>query len=779
MSQTSSARQQENSSATEVTLGIKGMTCANCVMAVEKSLNGLDGVHGVTVNLATERASIEYDSQHVRVSELRKAIKGAGYGAIDLSGGEDLERAEREAHLKNQTRKFWAALALALPVFFLTMNMESHGALRIPLFDVPHDWMLGYKIMLGALTFPIQFIIGFGFYRGAAKSLSNHAANMDVLVVLGTTTAYMYSTAIVLDNVFTGSNNISLDGSVFFETSALLIMFILLGKLLEARAKGRTGDAIRKLMDLRTKTARLLRDGVITEVSPEDLVVGDVVLIRPGESMPVDGVVLEGESWVDESMLTGESKGVLKTPGANVIGATINGLGALRVRAERVGAQTTLASIIRLVENAQSKKAPIQRFADRAAAVFVPIVVLIAILTFISWYLSFVFFPGWTTLPSNTSPLLFSLMATIAVLVIACPCALGLATPTAIMVGTGIGAQNGILIKGGDALELACKVEVVVVDKTGTITIGKPRVTDILPASEWSEVEMLSICASVEASSEHPLASALITEAREKELETSEVMDFKAHSGKGVSGNIDGVLVIFGTLELLKELKVHLPVIRGQEKMLETEGKSVLHLAIGTTYAGSIAVADTLKPTSARAISELKEMGLDIIMLTGDNARTAGTIAKQVGIDKLKAGVLPEHKVEEVRKLQSEGRVVAMVGDGINDSPALAQADVGIAIGSGTDIAMEAGDIVLIKDDLMDVLGAIRLSKATLSKIKQNMFWALAYNVLGIPIAAGVLYPSYGILLAPWVAGAAMALSSVSVITNSLMLKRFKPKRNA
>lgn len=711
---------------------IGGMTCTTCAQTIEKALGKLEGVYGVNVNFGTESAVVDYNAEQVVVSRLKKAIKDAGYRVIE-------ERRTEEKEIKRQRRIFAFALILSIPIFLISMFFK----------EMPFR-----ELVLFALTTPVQFLAGFQFYKGAFAALRNKLADMNVLVALGTSAAYFYSVAATF---FIG-------GKVYYETAALLITFILLGRTLESIAKGRTSEAIKKLMGLQSKTARVIKNGDETEIPVEEVAVGDIVVIRPGERIPVDGIVKEGFSSVDESMLTGESIPVEKKGGDGVIGATLNKSGMLRFEATRVGKDTTLFQIIRLVEEAQGSKAPIQRLADKISGYFVPTVIGIALITSFIWY----FIVG--------SSFLFALMAAIAVLIIACPCALGLATPTAIMVGTGKGAENGILIRGGEALERAHKLDAIVFDKTGTLTKGEPSLTNIFSAQGWTEQEVLKLAAIAEKGSEHPLGEAIVKGARDRGIQVDDADYFNAIPGHGVEAKYKGKHILLGTRKLMADNGINVENLEDKIRLFEDEGKTAMLVAVDNESSGVIAVADTLKEYSREAVQILQKMGLETVMLTGDNKRTAKAIAEQLGINRVLAEVLPQDKSAEIKRLQEEGKMVAMVGDGINDAPALVQADIGIAIGTGTDLAMEAADITLIKGDLRDIVTAIQLSKRTMSKIKQNLFWAFFYNSAGIPIAAGVLYPFLGILLRPEIAAFAMAMSSVSVVSNSLLLKRFTPE---
>ncbi len=698
----------------------------------------MEGVSQATVNLATNKALVEYDEKKVDIAQLIKAIENKGYNAREFHQESDLDREAqyRQKEISDLKKRLYFSLMCAVPVFILGMFF-----MKTPF---PYqDW-----IMWG-LASPVQFVAAFPMYKSAFNALRGKNANMDTLVVMGTSAAYFYSVFVVLSG----------GGHVYFEASAVLITIIIFGRYLEAKAKGKTSEAIKKLVGLKPKTATVIREGKELRIDVDDVIVGDMFRVKPGEKIPVDGIVCEGHSSVDESMVTGESLPVEKGKGDSVIGATTNQYGILTVEATKVGAHTTLAQIIRLIEEAQSSRAPIQRFADAVASYFVPAVLGIALVTFLLWF----FVAG--------EDFRFSLIVSVAVLVIACPCALGLATPTAIMVGTGKGAHNGILIKGGEALETAHNVKNIILDKTGTITKGKPEVTDII-CFGTPEVKVLALAAALEKGSEHPLADAVLDKANDTHTSVEKVDKFKAIPGKGITAEIDGEVYFIGNDALMEENSIDYTMYAEKIHELEEQGKTVMILA-SEKVLGLIAVADTIKESSPDAVRELQKMGITVYMITGDNERTARAIAEKVGVTTYFAEVLPQNKVEYVKMLQEKGRV-AMVGDGINDAPALAQADIGIAMGSGTDVAMETGDIVLMKDDLMDVVRTMKLSRITMRKIKQNMFWALFYNTVGIPIAAGLLYPWTGWLLNPMIAGAAMALSSVSVVSNSLLLRMKK-----
>jgi Cu+-exporting ATPase len=759
-----------------IVLAITGMTCASCSAVIEKTLGKLRGVDSATVNLVMETATVDFDPTVVGPDEIIGAVTGVGYGAtlkVETIGitdsGADTQREAQQSFQRHQQHLFVFSLVFAIPAFlismvppFMTAVPAGLSALLASSFGGMWDPMMVQKYLAFALVTPVQFYVGWQFYRGAWHALKRRTGNMDLLIAIGTSAAYFYSVAATFIPSLQGE-------PVFYETSALLITFVLMGKLLEARAKGRTSDAIKTLMGLAAKTARVVRGGSEVDIPVEEVVAGDIVVVRPGDKVPVDGMIIDGRSSVDESMLTGESIPVEKNLGDNVIGATMNKLGSFKFRATKVGKDTALAQIVKLVEDAQGSKAPVQRFADRISAIFVPAVISIALLTFVVWLLVVPRFVDASFYTAAT-PFVKALLAGVAVIVIACPCALGLATPTAIMVGTGKGAENGILIKSGDALETAYKIKAIVFDKTGTLTHGKPVVTEYESFDGFDPGAFYRLAAALERSSEHPLAEAIVNRAKELELALPDVTGFAAVPGHGVEGSVDGSRVALGNRKLMAREGVDVSAYAARIQQLEGEGKTVMLTAVDGTAAGLIAVADTLKDDSKEAVARLTKMGVEVFMITGDNRRTAEAIASQAGIaaDHVLAEVLPEHKAEEVGKLQARGLIVAMVGDGINDTPALAKADVGIAMGGGTDVAMETGGIVLIKNDLRDVVTAIELSRATMRKIHQNFFWALGYNSLGIPVAA------LG-LLRPELAGAAMALSSVSVVTSSLMLRRFKP----
>ena len=730
----------------QTTLQITGMTCAACANRIEKGLNKIEGVNLATVNFALESANVEFESSKVTVTDLQKKVEQLGFKAIlkvDQEGQED----HKEKGIALQKRKLLISSILSLPLLW---SMVGHFSFTSFIW-IP-DYFMNPWVQL-ALATPVQFYIGWQFYVGSYKALRNKSANMDVLVALGTSAAYFYSLFLTLQWVgMEGMNHIPF---MYFETSAILITLIILGKLFESLAKGRTSEAIKTLMGLQAKTALVVRNGHEMNIPIEDVVVGDFIMVKPGEKIPVDGVVEEGFSSVDESMLTGESIPVDKKSGDTVIGATINKNGMLTVRATKVGRETALAQIIKVVEEAQGSKAPIQRVADRISGIFVPIVVGIAFAAFLAWYLVF-----------DSGDFSGALEKAIAILVIACPCALGLATPTSIMAGSGRAAEMGILFKGGEHLETTHKIEVIVLDKTGTVTNGKPVLTDIVVES-MEEHSFLRLVGAAEKSSEHPVAEAIVTGIASKGIVLPTPEQFEAIPGFGIRAVVEGKEILAGTRKLMDKYGVEVDQAFANMELLEQSGKTAMFIAIDRQYTGIVAVADTIKENSKEAVTRLKAMGLQVIMITGDNKRTAQAIAKQVGIDHVLAEVLPEGKADEVKKLQANGKKVAMVGDGINDAPALVIADIGMAMGTGTDVAMQAADVTLMRGDLNSIPEAIYMSRKTMANIKQNLFWALAYNSLGIPIAA------IG-LLAPWVAGAAMALSSVSVVLNALRLQRIK-----
>lgn len=740
------------------TMKIEGMTCASCAKAVERATNKLDGVIEASVNLATEKLTISYDPNKLKVSDIRKAVEKAGYKAIEEETTVDADKERKEKEIKLLWKKFIVSAIFTVPLLYISMGHMM--GLPLPSFIDPMMHPTAFAVSQLLLTIPV-IIAGNRYYRVGFKALIRRSPNMDSLIAIGTAAAVLYGIFATI-KIIGGDTSYAMD--LYFESAAVIITLITLGKYLEAVSKGKTSEAIKKLMGLAPKTAIVIRNGKEEEISIEEVEVGDVIVVKPGEKMPVDGEVVSGNTSVDESMLTGESIPVEKNAGDNIIGASINKNGSIKYRATKVGKDTALAQIIKLVEDAQGSKAPIAKLADVISGYFVPIVIGLAVLSGLAWY----FFGGESGI--------FSLTIFISVLVIACPCALGLATPTAIMVGTGKGAEHGVLIKSGVALETAHKIGTIVFDKTGTITEGKPKVTDVV-ANGMTEGDLLQLAASAEKGSEHPLGEAIVKGAEEQGLEFKKLDSFKAIPGLGIEVKIDGKNILLGNRKLMNESKISLEELEETSDKLASEGKTPMYISIDGKMAGIIAVADTVKESSKKAIEKLHEMGIEVAMITGDNKRTAEAIAKQVGIDRILAEVLPQDKANEVKKLQAEGKKVAMVGDGINDAPALAQADIGIAIGSGTDVAMESADIVLMRSDLMDVPTAIQLSKSTIRNIKQNLFWAFGYNTLGIPVAMGILHVFGGPLLNPMIAAAAMSLSSVSVLTNALRLKRFKPVR--
>jgi Cu+-exporting ATPase len=727
---------------------ISGMTCAACANKIEKRLNKLNGVQNATVNFALESALVEYNPNEVSAADMKEAIKKLGYSLEQKqeAAGEKIDHRQKE--IEKQTGKFIFSSILSIPLLWaMVSHFEFTSFIWLP------EMFMNPWVQL-ALATPVQFLVGGQFYAGAYKALRNKSANMDVLVALGTSAAYFYSIYLSIQTLGSDAHMAEL----YFETSAVLITLIILGKLFEAKAKGRSSEAIKKLMGMQAKTATVFRDGQELNVPIEEVIAGDIVYVKPGEKVPVDGEIFEGRSALDESMITGESIPVDKTAGDLVIGSTINKNGFLKVKATKVGKDTALAQIIKVVEEAQGSKAPIQRLADVISGIFVPIVVGIAIVTFLVWY--FVVSPG---------EFAAALEKLIAVLVIACPCALGLATPTSIMAGSGRAAEYGILFKGGEHLETTHRLNTVILDKTGTVTNGKPTLTDVILSNGFEEKEFLKLVGAAERNSEHPLAEAIVEGIKEKGIELGSTEHFEAIPGFGIESKVEGKSVLIGTRRLMEKHNIDAANILPKMENLEKQGKTAMLVAIDHQFAGVIAVADTIKETSQKAIERLKKMGLEVVMITGDNKQTAQAIANEVGIDHVIAEVLPEGKAEEVKKLQKAGKKVAMVGDGINDAPALATADIGMAIGTGTDVAMEAADITLIRGDLNSIADAIYMSKMTIRNIKQNLFWAFAYNALGVPIAA------LG-FLAPWLAGVAMAFSSVSVVLNALRLQRIKLK---
>ena len=753
---------EQTSECKQIQLPIGGMSCAVCAKRVEKAISELEGVADVNVNFAAEKAFVTYNPQKVRPSAMKEAVLKAGYQPLENkgAGAEDEDRKRREKEINTMKKKFIAAAIFAFPLLYIAMVpmikfVSLPGAKMLD--GLMMNYPLFYALLEFFLTVPV-ICVGYRFYTVGFKSLFQKSPNMDSLIAVGTTAAVAFS----LYNTFQiAKGNFQAVHSLYFESAGVIITLILLGKLLEAVSKGKTGEAIKKLMGLAPKTAFVIQNGAETEIPVEEVEIGDIIIVKPGSKIPVDGVVIECHTAIDESMLTGESMPVDKKAGDKVYAASLNTTGTVKFRAEKVGSDTALAQIIKLVEQAQGSKAPIAKLADIVAGYFVPAVIAIAVASGIAWFI-------------GTGDFKFALTIFISVLVIACPCALGLATPTAIMVGTGKGAENGILIKSGEALETAHKINAIILDKTGTITEGKPSVTDLICASNFTQEKLLQLVASAEKNSEHPLGQAIVRGAQEKSLALLEAENFNSITGQGIEAQIAGISVFAGNRKMMEEKNISVKELEKDADKLAEEGKTPVFVAADGQPAGIVAVADVVKKSSRAAIESLHKMGIEVAMITGDNKKTAEAIARQVGIDRVLAEVLPQDKAFEVKKLQQEGRKVAMVGDGINDAPALAQSDIGIAIGSGTDVAMESADIVLMHSDLTDVPTAILLSKKTIRNIKQNLFWAFGYNTIGIPVAAGVLYLFGGPLLNPMLAAAAMSLSSVSVLTNALRLKRFK-----
>jgi P-type Cu+ transporter len=746
-----------------ITLKLRGMSCAACASSIESAVMSVNGVRDGIVNFGAELATITYDPRQTDPTAIQLAITEAGYSADPLQSQnpiaqQDAAQQRRQSRETNELARK-VAVASILSGIIVIGSLPMMTGLNLPFIPT---WLHHAGMQL-VLTIPIQFWCGLDFYRNAWKAFKRHAATMDTLVALGTSTAFFYSLLPTFYPDFFRSQGLQPD--VYYEAAAVVISLILVGKLLEGRAKKQTGAAIRKLIGLQAKTARLIRNGTEIDTPIEEVQIGDIILVRPGEKIPVDGEIVAGKSTIDESMVTGESVSIAKQVGDEVIGATINKTGSFQFQATRVGKDTVLAQIVTLVQHAQGSKAPIQKLADRVTGWFVPVVIAIALLTFMVWF-------------NIMGNLTLALITTVGVLIIACPCALGLATPTSVMVGTGKGAEYGILIKGAESLELAHKIDTIVLDKTGTITQGKPTVTDFITASgtvNGNELKLLQLAGSIERNSEHPLADAIVRYAQTQGVELVTATNFEAIAGSGVSGIVDNHLVQIGTQLWMSELGIEDRTLERQQQW-EYLGKTVIYIAIDGKIAGAMGIADAVKPTSIRAIQALQKLGLEVVMLTGDNRRTAETIAREVGINNVRAEVCPDRKAAIVKEFQRDGKIVAMVGDGINDAPALAQADVGIAIGTGTDVAIAASDITLISGDLSGVVTAIQLSQATMRNIRQNLFFAFIYNIAGIPIAAGILFPFFGWLLNPIIAGGAMAFSSVSVLVNALRLRNFKPK---
>ncbi len=734
----------------EAILELEGVESQHCAGIVERTLKSL-GVAEININLATNKAKIKYDSSKLSISKIIDAIRKAGYDAKQTTSV-DLEKEAREKEVKSWRKKFWLSLIFGVPLLYLSMGV-SFG---LPLPEVLEEYLIYLQLIFSSLI----MIISASFFVRGFKAIKNLSPNMDSLISIGTGAAYIYSIFVTV-MIYFGREGFSME-NLYYEVAGLLFVFIILGKYLEAVTKGKTSEALKKLIGLQAKTALVIRNGREVKIPVDEVQIDEIILVKPGEKIPVDGIVIDGHSSVDESMITGESIPVEKSKDDKVIGATINQKGSFKFKATKIGKDTVLSQIIKLVEEAQGSKAPIQKLADKISAYFVPVVVLIALASFAVWY-------------SLGYSFLFSLTSFIAVLIIACPCALGLATPTAIMMGTGLGAQNGILIKSAEVLQKTQEVTTIVLDKTGTLTKGKPEVTNVVPLG-IKEKDLLIMLGLAEKNSEHPLAESIMNYVNSKKIKIPEPSKFESITGRGVKAMWGLRRVLVGTRKLMQEYKIDYSKNENLIQKLESEGKTVMLVAFQKSLVGLIAVADQLKESSIIAVKELHTLGLDVIMMTGDNKRVGEAIGKQAGIYNVLAEVMPQDKANKVKELQEQGKIVAMVGDGINDAPALAQSDIGVAIGSGTDIAIEAGDIVLIKSDLRDVVKSIDLSKFTLRKIKQNLFWAFAYNVLGIPIAAGILYPFTGWLLNPLIAGAAMAFSSVSVVSNSLLMKNYKKR---
>ncbi|HEY9693984.1 MAG TPA: heavy metal translocating P-type ATPase [Oculatellaceae cyanobacterium] len=744
-------------------LKLRGMSCASCANTIEDAIRSVAGVSECSVNFGAEQAAVIYDSKKTDIKTICDAVDAVGYSAQPMqddvfAADDDAERQTRQAEKRELVTKVWVSGIISAILVIGSLPMMT--GLPIPFIPI---WLHNPWLQL-VLTTPVLFWCGASFFINAKKALRNHAATMDTLVAVGTGAAYLYSLFPTIYPKFFTDQKLPTD--VYYEVAAVVVTLILLGRLLENRAKGQTSEAIRQLMGLQAKTARVFRNGKEVDIPISEVMKGDVILVRPGEKIPTDGEIIEGSSTIDEAMVTGESSPVKKQAGDEVIGATINKTGSFKFHATRVGKDTFLAQIVLLVQQAQGSKAPIQQLADQVTRWFVPVVIAIAIATFLIWY----------NIMGNVT---MALITTVGVLIIACPCALGLATPTSIMVGTGKGAENGILIKGADSLELAHKLNTVVLDKTGTITQGKPTVTDFVTVNgtaNSNELKLLRQAASVERNSEHPLAEAVVQYAKFQGIELTDSQEFEAVAGSGVQGYVSNQQVQIGTHRWMNELGIDTSVLQKDWERLEYLGKTVIAIAVNGKVEAIIGISDAVKPSSVNAIRTLHKMGLEVVMLTGDNRRTAKVIAREVGIKRVFAEVRPDQKAETVEKLQSEGKIVAMVGDGINDAPALAQADVGMAIGTGTDVAIAASDITLISGDLQGIVTAIQLSRATIRNIRQNLFFAFIYNIAGIPIAAGILFPFFGWLLNPIIAGAAMAFSSVSVVTNALRLRSFQPK---
>ena len=744
-----------------VNLKLRGMSCAACASSIESAILAVPGVAECNVNFGAEQANVRYNPRQTNIEEIQDAVESAGYSAYSLqeqemfTGEDDVEKTVRQAESRDLIRKI--IVGSIISIILIVGSLPMMTGLELPFIPA---WLHNSRLQM-ILTAPVQFWCGYRFYIGAWKAFKRHAATMDTLIALGTSAAYFYSLfATVFPNFFL---NQGLMPEVYYETAAVVITLILLGQWFENRAKGQTSEAIRKLMGLQAKDARVIRNGREIDVPINELQIGDTILVRPGEKIPVDGEIISGSSTIDEAMVTGESIPVKKQPGDEVIGVTINKTGSFQFKATRVGTDTVLAQIVKLVQDAQGSKAPIQRLADRVTGWFVPVVIAIAIATFVLWF----------TIMGNVS---LALITTVGVLIIACPCALGLATPTSVMVGTGKGAENGILIKGAESLELAHKIQTIILDKTGTITQGKPTVTNyatVKDITDGAELKLLCLAAAVESNSEHPLAEAVVRYAQSQNVDVAEAINFEAIAGSGVQGTVSDRLVQIGTQRWMSELGIQTNTLQSQKETWEADGKTVVLIAVDGELEGIMGIADPIKLSSPDAVRALRKLDLEVVMLTGDNQKTAEAIARQVGIVRVEAEVRPDQKAVKIKELQQEGKIVAMVGDGINDAPALAQADIGIAIGTGTDVAIAASDITLISGELQGIVTAIKLSKATINNIRQNLFFAFIYNVLGIPIAAGILFSFFGLLLNPIIAGGAMAFSSVSVVTNALRLRNF------
>jgi P-type Cu+ transporter len=752
----SPSREEDGPGLVEFRLRSDGVTCPTCVTTIESALDRLEGVGDVKVNVAAERVTVAFDPKQVAVRDMETTIARAGYRVEERpalgSAETDAETEARWAEIRDMTKRVIVGAILTAPILFAVMASEVFDADWVPVI-LMHRW---FQL---ALIAPVMLYTGWPIHRTGWLTLRNRTAEMNTLITIGTSAAFLYSLVVTVASGLLPEDL----RDVYYEAVGVILTLILLGRLLEARAKAGTGEAIRTLIGLQARTARLIRDGEEREIPIDEVQIGDIVVVRPGDKIPVDGEIVDGRSSIDESMVTGEPIPVTKGPGETVIGATINQTGAFRFRATRVGKDTMLAQIVRLVEQAQASKAPIQRLADQVSSYFVPAVIFIAIGTFVLW---FDFGPQ--------SPLTFGLVSAVSVLIIACPCALGLATPLSIMVATGKGAEHGVLIRSAEALETAHKLNAIVLDKTGTITMGKPALTDIVPVGSTAEDELLRLVGSAERSSEHPLGQAIVRGAEDRGVDLVEPRDFRSVTGRGIEATVDGHAVLVGTRQLLVEKQVDHTELEAQANRLSEAGKTAIHVAVDGKPAGVVAVADTLKEDSSRAVRALRDLGLEVVMITGDNRRTAEAVAREVGIGRVLAEVLPQDKALEVRRLQDEGKLVAMVGDGINDAPALAQADVGIAIGTGTDVAIEAADVTLISGALEGVVTTVTLSRATMRNIRQNLFFAIIYNALGIPVAAGALYPVTGLLLSPMIAAGAMALSSLSVVGNANRLRSYR-----